>query len=101
MKCYRMKHVPTGLYYRPVGFVKCKVKGELSRYYKTNLSKKGKVYPNVPTFAWIGRNYYNHLYASEIDQKRYVDRNPDFYSKLSEEKLFPYVPSEWIIEEVA
>lgn len=101
MKVYRMKHVPTGLYFRPAGYIRCKVKNEYAQYYKTNLSKKGKVYPKMPTFAWIGRAYYNHLYASQIDQERYKTKDPSFWDKLSLEKTFPYVPSEWIIEEVA
>jgi len=40
MKVYRIKHLPTGLFYIPT----------TGRYDRTNLSKNGKIYPNkMPT----------------------------------------------------
>jgi len=45
-KVYKIKHIPTGLFYTPV-------KGKY-RNNKTNLSKKGKFYPmNKPSFEHI------------------------------------------------
>lgn len=103
MKCYRMKHVPTGLYYKPSGWARCKIYGKKfwGEHYRTNLSKKGKIYPAMPTFAWIGRSFYNHLMASQIDMQQLgPNAEPNFNRRLSTSKAFPFVQSEWIIEEV-
>lgn len=48
MKFYKMRHKPTGLFYKP------------SKYHaKWNLSEKGKVYQTKPTVAWLGDVYYH------------------------------------------
>jgi hypothetical protein len=42
-KAYKLRHKPTGLYYRPGnGF-----KGN------SNLSKRGKLYSQKPSFSWV------------------------------------------------
>lgn len=60
MKIYRIKHVPSGMYYTPSREVLISRDG-VSHYVKSNLSKKGKVYihrkPQLPTC------YYDHLLA--------------------------------------
>jgi hypothetical protein len=43
MICYKIKHKPTGLYFKP------------SRG-KSNLSTKGKLYSMQPNITWIGTN---------------------------------------------
>lgn len=48
MKALRLKHIPTGLYYKPVN----------NSYPKSNLSKHGKIYlKNVP-IGCVGGSYY-------------------------------------------
>lgn len=41
MICYRIKHKPTGLYFKPS-------RGE------SNLSSKGKIYTSLPSLKWTG-----------------------------------------------
>lgn len=60
MKCYRIKHLPTGLYYRPSSEVMIKC-GDRKIYVKTNLSKKGKIYSTKPSESWFVGKIYNHL----------------------------------------
>lgn len=81
MKLYRIKHIPTGLYYQPNRHIK-NLTGE---YIKSNLSNKGKIYHMKPSLPWIGSEYYNHLSSTK-------NRWGDFVS--------PFLDSEWEIEEV-
>lgn len=91
MKCYRMKHIPTGLYYCRSRKVRYKLgKNPACERVKSNLSKEGKIYTKKPTFAWIGGNFYSHLHEISDDQYGRVHKNP----------LVKFVESEWEIEEV-
>ena len=47
---YRIKHIPTGLFYAPVT-------GRFTKY-KTNLKKTGKVYHKKPTLKHISHGYW-------------------------------------------
>ena len=60
MKVYRIKHLPTGLYYCPSRQVSVKPPtGGYSRWVKSNLSTKGKLYPRKPSLKNID-GIYNH-----------------------------------------
>ena len=89
-KIYRLKHLPTGLYFCPSREIQVKLLGDdrHHRYVKSNLSKTGKTYLKKPTLAYIGGGYYTHLinHANELTRNGNVVR--------------PFVSEEWIIEEV-
>lgn len=92
MTAYRMKHVPSGLYYCPSRDVRAKVEGAAASYQlnvKTNLSKRGKVYLSRPTFKWIGDSFYDHRIPRRVTDTRYGG------------KTSPFIPSDWIVEEVS
>ena len=98
MITYRLRHIPTGLYYRPSGEVKFKM-GNIQLYIKTNLSKKGKVYSSKPSLSWIKHGFYNHV---QFKYDRMIEMLTDgkIDSFVSKKKcLYPYVESDWIIEE--
>jgi hypothetical protein len=46
MKLYRLRHRPTGLYFRPARGCR-----------GTNLAERGKVYTTVPSFAFVEQGY--------------------------------------------
>jgi hypothetical protein len=54
MNTYRIKHLPTGLYYRPSRELYVKGNNPIGKYVKYNLSKVGKVYNKKPTLDWLG-----------------------------------------------
>lgn len=48
MTFYKIRHKPTGLFFKP------------SRHRsKTNLSKKGKIYERKPSMGWLGFTYHH------------------------------------------
>ena len=100
MKCYRFKHIPTGMYYRPSrGDVQIKINNpdgtiKVRTRVKTNLSKKGKIYPKPPSWSWLGGSYYNHIYKKELILLQNLDRSSTWRIK---NQTFPVVPGEWII----
>lgn len=49
MKFYKIRHIPTGLFYQPT-------KGHFS-WEKTNLSENGKVYTKKPSLKHINQGY--------------------------------------------
>lgn len=55
-KFYKIKHIATGLFYKPSGMG------------KSNLSKRGKVYQTLPSLKWID------LYYHPDDLKKYPVR---------------------------
>lgn len=89
-KIYRLKHLPTGLYFCPSREIQVKLLGDdrKVRYVKSNLSKTGKAYLKKPTLAYVGQAYYTHL----IESAKELTRNGNV--------VRPFIPSEWIIEEV-
>lgn len=84
---YRLKHIPTGLYF--IASREIKVEGW---YIKSNLSKTGKIYTKRPSFKYIGNMFYSHL-SYEMTKRFSV--NP-----LPENIPLPFVESEWEIESV-
>jgi hypothetical protein len=63
METYRIKHIPSGLYYCPSRKIIHKMEDippeRVSRYIKSNLSKKGKSYSSKPNLSYIGKIYYS------------------------------------------
>lgn len=96
MKVYRIKHLPTGLYYCPSREIRLK-SVKYSYYVKSNLSKKGKFYPKKPTLKWLGHTCYTHVQwdysfgVREVDPVEERSRRRDF--------VFKVIPEEWEIEE--
>lgn len=100
MICYRLKHIPSGLYYRPSSEIQIKVGGK-SCYVKSNLSKKGKIYPTKPSLSWIDHGFYNHV---QLTNDKMIDFLADGKVSLDRDrtcafKVYPYVESDWVIEE--
>jgi hypothetical protein len=100
MKTYRIKHLPTGLYYHPSSEVQIKIGAKTHRT-KTNLGKKGKIYPMLPTLKWISNSYYNHVQRVsdkmlELLESSTGDVSFDYRDGW---KTYPFVESEWLIEE--
>lgn len=99
MICYRLKHIPTGLYYRPSAELDIHLSGKRYRV-KSNLSKKGKIYPQKPSLLWIGRGFYNHI---QLQNEKMIDLLADGKVSLDGYKernvLYPFIESEWVIEE--
>jgi len=87
MVCYRLKHIPSGLYFCPSRTIQMMINGK--KYYpKSNLGKKGKVYTNKPSLQWVEHGFYNHLNFTP----------EEWYHSGS--KLSSYVNTDWRIEEV-
>lgn len=91
---YRILHTPSGLYFCPSREVKVRladenVYGTGGRYVKSNLSKQGKTYLKRPSLTYVGSGYYTHLIQSV---KELGMRNHSC--------LKPFIPDEWVIEEV-
>lgn len=84
MKVYRIKHLPTGLFFVPSRLIQ--VDG---KYAKSNLSKRGKLYTHKPTLRYLDDTYYDHT-------KPPVVWNPVFPERF----LYPVVLSEWVVEEI-
>lgn len=85
MKVYRLKHVPSGMYYVPSRKVAKKDESGRTWYVKSNLSKKGKIYPTKPSLRWVS-SYYHPDDQPTSWSSRYSVRK-------SEE-------GEWVVEEV-
>jgi hypothetical protein len=99
MKVYRIKHLPTGLYYRPSSEVQVKAAGT-KRYVKTNLSKKGKLYTQRPSESWFVGKIYNHV-ATEAHLATLPNTNPYSLSHRDLNRVYDAPIEHWVIEEVA
>lgn len=81
MRCYKLRHIPTGLYFIPSRQVSVRLKdknGEVHHHWvKSNLSKKGKVYAQRPTLKWLGNIFYNHIgeWESEFSGLPFAKKN--------------------------
>jgi hypothetical protein len=98
MICYRLKHIPTGLYYRPSSERDIQVGGKRQRV-KSNLSKNGKIYPQKPSLKWIKYGFYNHV---QLESDKLIDFLADgkvSFEYREKHKLYPYVETDWEIEE--
>lgn len=93
---YRIKHIPTGMYFCPSREIKVKLvddhgyHAQAGRYIKSNLSKEGKTYLRRPTLKQIGSHYYTHLITS-VQQ---LNQGVGNYC------LLPTLENEWTIEEI-
>jgi hypothetical protein len=101
---HRIRHIPTGLFYRPSTEVK--IKGvrvsdgqRLSVYTKTNLSKSGKVYNRRPTLKHISGSIYNHVVTQQFFVEYLRTERPSSYNQFSmRNKAHPSPESDWQIE---
>jgi len=92
---YRIKHLPTGMYFCPSREVKIKLTDgspyhQGGFYVKSNLSKTGKTYLKRPSIKNVGSCYYSHLITSIRELS----------NGLSNYAMLPVVEGEWIIEEI-
>lgn len=102
MKCYRFKHLPSGMYWRPSSEVLIHIKNDdkttkVHEYIKTNLSKKGKIYAQKPSWRWIEGGYYNHLLVKQMIITENRTRHNAYCLRHS---VFPFIRSEWELEEI-
>lgn len=89
---WRIKHIPTGMYYTPVR--ETTVDGWRV---KTNLNKNGKVYHAKPSVkASCSHGFNNHLV---VKRKPYaaLDGHTAHYCNSTYQE---YVPADWRIEEI-
>ena len=89
MKVYRLKHIPTGLYFRPSTSKAVKNEDGRTSYVKTNLSENGKLYSRKPSFRYLSEWIWTH---TEVVQSGYFNR--------LEATRLEIVESEWLIEVV-
>ena len=100
MIAYRMKHLPTGLYFRPSTEVKITLGGH-DHYVKTNLSKKGKIYSSKPTFNWIDPQFYNHVQFFNDKMIELLETGKStFDGRWDRNSVYPFIEEDWIIEEL-
>lgn len=50
MKVYKIKHIPTGLFFKPSVYRN-----------KSNLSKNGKIYTSKPSLKWLDCGYHHPI----------------------------------------
>lgn len=92
---YRIKHLPTGMYFCPSREVKIKLVDDYpyyeksGRYIKSNLSTTGKAYVKKPTLKQIGSHYYTHLIHSTKQ-----------LNGIGNCCMLPVIEVEWVIEEI-
>lgn len=91
MMAYRIKHLPTGLYFTPSR----KIKTDWGGSAKSNLSTRGKVYMRKPSLNYLDQTYYDHTKIP----RRTVTSSGSYVGV--ECFLVPVILTEWIIEEVA
>jgi len=93
MKVYRIKHIPTGLYFRPSR--KIYVKHECYEWSwptRSNLSKVGKVYAQKPSPGrYMKDGFWNHTNL-RIVEGAWNRKHPEATKES-------YNPSDWAIEE--
>ena len=90
---WRIRHIPSGLYYCPSRSIKVRLEGDSSvfptgRYIKSNLSATGKTYLKKPNLRFLGDCYYTHLISSVNELNQGVGN----YC------LRPVIEAEWSIE---
>jgi hypothetical protein len=61
MIVYRIKHIPTGMYYCPSREIQVATADGRRRYVKSNLSRNGKLYNKKPSLLFVGKAFYNHM----------------------------------------
>jgi hypothetical protein len=98
MICYRLKHIPTGLYYRPSAEIQIAVGGK-RQYVKSNHSKNGKIYATKPSLRWIEDGFYNHVQLLNDKMIELLADGKVTLDYCHRNSFYPYVESDWIIEE--
>ena len=94
---FRMKHIPTGLYYCPSREVQAPdptgvCEGRRRPEVKSNLSKIGKIYGRRPTLKYIGTpGFSSHIGSVIKNNGGWITAEPSHHV---------FVESDWIIEEV-
>lgn len=95
---YRIKHIPTGMYFCPSRTIKVRLPDDstiyqkIGRRIKSNLSKDGKTYTRRPSLKQIGSNYYTHDGISSVKD---LD-----HGIVGEYRMLPVIENEWTIEEI-
>lgn len=96
MRAWRLKHIPSGMYYCPsrsvlsTSVVDKEGKPSKLRYWvKSNLSKKGKAYLSKPTLKWLQHGFYDPRVC--IVAHRYM---------TNRHNVAPLVESDWLLEEI-
>lgn len=106
--CYRIRHVATGLFYRPCYDVNRKLKrddGQWAGVYiscKSNLSDTGKRYSQKPTTKSFGGEIYNHVTVIKRKQD-WLAQDPKkrgHVSTFGENKPEATTDSDWCIEKL-
>lgn len=65
IRFYKIRHIPTGLYFKPNGN---------SHVGKTNLTPQGKTYSKKPSFTYLGKTvYFNKPEYSEVLNNGYKE----------------------------
>lgn len=97
----RIKHIASGLYYRPSYHKAVKIKNHngdnRTIYVKSNLSRNGKIY-RAATLKWLRQGYYNHVVGGETARKRI--EGTDFYYYSEREFPLDFDAKEWIVEDL-
>jgi hypothetical protein len=99
MTLYRVRHIPSGLFYRACREASIKF-GSHQRYVKSNLTKNPKIYHSKPSIGMLSGTFYNHLVTQQLlDQWAAKNPNGSFYdSPYKRDKLHPFLSSEWMVE---
>ncbi len=94
VKVYRIKHIPTGLYYRPARQIQLPLPDRKWGFpSKSNLSKDGKIYTKRPPIEkWLKNGIWNHKNV------RLIEHWPGKSMRPASTKE-PFDPNDWEIEE--
>lgn len=91
MKLYKIRHIPTGLYYIP------------SKGRNGNLSITGKIYTRKPRLQTDIRIILRHTKGKKGKYPmliKYLDLKPDKLGYYNFDKYIKTNPSEWIVEQI-
>lgn len=80
--CYRIKHKPTGLYFKPS-------RGE------SNLSSKGKIYTSLPSIKWVGYKIRIRIRGDEVSKLSKVKQILINYFNLKVEQKYVWIDT-WV-----
>lgn len=91
MAAYRLKHLPTGLYFIPSRSVRyagpVPASGPCPWYVKSNLSRTGKLYARQPSLKKLGGSYCDHT-------------KPATLTGRYRSQVYPVIETDWMIEVV-
>ena len=74
MVVYKIRHKETGLFFCPSR----KIKAANGRYVKSNLSKTGKIYHNMPSLAWC-QHYRSHFHIQPYKESTHYYKSRIFH----------------------